>query len=88
MKLQCHLTVNKNGSVRVSKGKPDLSWDEVSVKINMELPDMLFKKPQLEASIIVPEDAAIPKQIDVDVQDNIINSIKEITGMEVKLIIQ
>jgi hypothetical protein len=85
MKTNFHLVINKSGSVKAVKNKPGLDWDEVSVAVIMELPDMLFKKPQLQASIVIPDSAAVPKVIGVEVTDNIRNAIQEVSGLEVRL---
>ena len=88
MKTDFFLTINARGGVKTTKNRPNLDWDEVSIKMNMEVPDMLFKKPQLTASILIPESAAVPKEIDVEMQDNIQSAIESATGLNVKLSIQ
>jgi len=49
------LVVNKNGVKSVRKQKPSLDWDEVAVKLNIDVPKELFERPTLEASIVVSE---------------------------------
>jgi len=88
MKTDFFLTINSRGGVKTTKNRPGLDFDEVAIKMTMEVPDMLFKKPQLTASIIIPESAATPKEIDVEMRDNIQDAIETVTGMEVKLTIQ
>ena len=88
MKVKCHLTVGKNGSTRVTKSRPNLNWDEISIALNLDIPDMLFEKPQLQATINVPTEAASPKEVDVDVLDNIKEAIQEHTGLEIKLTLE
>lgn len=88
MKTDFYLTVNSRGGVKTTKNRPNVDWDEVSIKMNMDIPDMLFKKPQLTASISIPDSAATPKEIDVQMQDNIQNAIESATGLNVRLTIQ
>ncbi len=85
MKVSFYLVVNSGGSVKVYKNKPNLGWDEISIKQNLELPDALFQKPSLEATVIIPDDAAMPKTIDADVVADVHAAIKSATGLEVRL---
>jgi hypothetical protein len=85
MKLRFFLIVNDNGTTRTAKNRPDLKWNEISIAMNMELPDMLFKKPQLSASIVVPDEAAAHKAIDAVTSDNVREAIEQSTGLKLKL---
>jgi hypothetical protein len=85
MKTNFYLVVNKRGTVRTVKEKPDLKWDEVSVKMALELPNVLFDKPQLSASLIVGEDQAEGFEISPDVTADIKDAIESAAGIEVKL---
>jgi hypothetical protein len=49
------LVVKENGVTRVSNTYPSLCADEVAVALNVTLPRSVFKKPMLQASIVVPE---------------------------------
>lgn len=49
------LVINKNGIKSVRKSKPGLDWDEVAVKINIDVPKELFQRPTLEATLIVKD---------------------------------
>lgn len=55
MILTSWLIVNKNGIKNVRKTKPSLDWDEVAVKINIEVPKEIFERPTLEATLIVKD---------------------------------
>ena len=85
MEVKCYLTVTKNGSVRVTKNKPGLNWDEIAVGVSLDIPKQLFLKPQISASITIPEDAISPKEITAEVSDNIKEAIIEHTGLDVKI---
>lgn len=85
MKLPFFLTINSKGSVKATKNKPSLDWNEISIQMNLILPDALFRKPQLSANITIPDEAAVSKVISADVQDNVKEAIEQATGMEVKL---
>ena len=49
------LAINKNGIQRIRKTKPHLNWDEIAILIRINIPDDLFKRPQIEAKLIVQE---------------------------------
>lgn len=45
MKIKCFLIVNSRGTLRVTKKMPALNADEISVGINLEIPDAIFCRP-------------------------------------------
>jgi len=53
MKSNCYLIIGKNGVRGFRKNKPDLNWDEISCKISLSIPDELFKRPHIQATIDV-----------------------------------
>lgn len=85
MKTSFYLVVSKSGSVAAKKNKPHLAFDEIAILQNLELPDALFKKPALEATVTIPNEAALPQQIEADVVANVKEAIQQSTGLEVRL---
>jgi len=85
MKTTFFLIVKPNGTVKVTKTNPALNWDEIAIQHTIELPDMLFKKPRLQAEIIIPAESVQPQVISAQMQDNILNAIKNVSGLEVKI---
>ena len=55
MKSSSWLIINKNGIKGVRKTKPALDWDEIAVKIRLEVPNQLFERPQVEAILKVDD---------------------------------
>jgi len=53
MKVSNWLVINKNGVKAVRKTKPPLGWDEIAIKINLDIPNELFQRPTLEATVQV-----------------------------------
>lgn len=45
------LIINQNGIKAVRKTKPDLAYNEIAVKINLNIPKELFERPTIEANI-------------------------------------
>lgn len=74
--------VKSTPSVRVAKNKPSTAANEVAIKVNLDLPLSLFQKPQLTASIVIPEESA-PLEISAEIQENIAKAIKEQSGLDV-----
>ena len=55
MKTTSWLVINKNGIHSVRKTKPSLGWNEIAVAVNMEVPDELFKRPTISATIKIED---------------------------------
>lgn len=85
MTIAFYLVVNSNGAVKTYKNQPSLSWNEISMKVNLTLPGALFQKPLLEATVVIPDDAAMPRTVDAEVVANAQDAIKAATGLEVRL---
>lgn len=85
MRTQFYLVVNSNGTVAAKKNRPNLNWNEVSIFVDLTLPQQLFQKPQLSAQIKVDESQVSPMEIDVETQNNIREAIEQAAGVEVVL---
>ncbi len=55
MRIESWLIVNPNGIKAVRKTKPYLEWNEIAIKINLDVPKELFQRPTLEATIEVKD---------------------------------
>ena len=51
MKIVNWLILNRNGIKGVRKTKPDLAYNEIAVKINLDIPKELFERPLIEATL-------------------------------------
>ena len=81
MKIEKWLTITESGRARLTVVKPDISWDEISILLEINLPNALFDKPRLEAKIDIPEEAAIQNPITSEVVENVQEAIKTATGL-------
>lgn len=82
MKIVNWLVINKNGIKATRKTKPDLAYNEIAVKINMEIPKELFERPTIEATLKidnVPNNAYKP-----DLIINTAELIEQQTGAKVE----
>lgn len=60
------LIINKNGIKGVRKTKPDLAYNEIACKIQLDIPKELFERPQIEAILKIdniPNNAYNPEII-------------------------
>lgn len=55
MKVSQWLAINKNGITKVRKTKPALDWDEIAIKVQLDIPDDLFRRPIIEATLVVKD---------------------------------
>lgn len=86
MKVSNWLVINKNGVKSVRKSKPALDWDEIAIKVNLDIPNELFQRPTLEATVQVtdvPNNAYKP-----DVILNTVDLIEQQTGAKINFTVQ
>jgi len=53
MKEKAYLIIGKRGIRGVRKTKPSLEWDEIACKIDLNIPDEIFRRPHIEATLNV-----------------------------------
>jgi hypothetical protein len=85
MKETFWLLVSDTGKIRTTRSRPDLKWNEVAVKVSIEIPNEMFQRPTVSAMI------KIDKAPKVDIDATTINNIEEILkqqGINVKLTIE
>ncbi len=82
MKVPFYLIVSSSGAIRVNKKAPTLGWKEVSIGMNLDIPDEIFERPILQASISIPKDAVSQSPINADVQENVSKAIEQATGLK------
>ncbi|EDY85353.1 hypothetical protein GP5015_1593 [gamma proteobacterium HTCC5015] len=73
------------GNVKVTKTKPSVSSDEIALKLNLVVPDSLYYKPTLEATIAVPNEVEHGPVITTEVADNIGQIVREQTGITLEI---
>lgn len=81
--------VIKNGSrgpsYRVTKQPTSLDFDEIAIRLEIDLPSGIFSKPTLQANIKVEGDKVSAPIITADTVHNIEEVIKQNTGIHIKL---
>ena len=51
MRVTNWLIINENGIKGVRKTKPDLAYNEIACRLQLDIPKELFERPQIEASL-------------------------------------
>lgn len=91
MKLSGYLVVRQPKGWRTPTAKfvvkkPAIDSNEIAIKIECNIPDELFTRPQLKFIIDIPKEAVHQKEISAEVVGNIKELIQQNTGLEIKLI--
>jgi hypothetical protein len=81
MNINKWLTINSRGITRLTQGKPSTNYDEISILLDINLPNELFRKPRLEARIEIPKEAAGPDVLSSEVIENVKEVIQQTTGL-------
>ncbi|MBB2918292.1 hypothetical protein [Cupriavidus alkaliphilus] len=71
-------------TVRVTKSKPDCAATEVPVRISLQLPESLFKRPTLQAKIVIP-DGQTQFDITPEVQEGIAQAVQDRLGITLRV---
>ena len=89
MKINRYLIVgkrrNSKPTARLTVTTPALESHEIAVKISLDIPEELFTKPQLEATIKVPEDSINSPVIEAGVIDNIKEIVSKQLGIDLNI---
>lgn len=65
MEAALWLIFNRDGSVRMTRGRPDCSRDERALALTVKLPLVLFATPTLSATLTIDDPGVPAQQIDV-----------------------
>lgn len=77
-----YLVINNRGSMQVKERFPNMKANEVCLRLEVSVPDELFERPLLEATLKIPKEAIPKGKITTEVTDNVQRLIKEVTGLE------
>lgn len=76
------------GNARLASKAPSLKAHEITIKLNLDIPDEMFLKPALEADIIIPKESVVAGKIDTEIIEDIKKAVEDGLGihMHVSLI--
>lgn len=87
MKVKLNLFIKGNGSVRITKKDTGIYQDEIYLKLELNVPDALFKRPIINAAVDLSAADIEQFIIDPTVKTDIQNAIEGIVGADVSLTI-
>jgi len=79
------LIIPKYGVLRFRKSKPTLRADEVAIYLDIRLPDALYVKPTLQATVTIKDEAVTPEILTPDIVITTAEMIEKATGMKVEI---
>lgn len=85
MIVDCYLHVSKSGKIRLTKFPSVTEPDEVTIGMELTIPNALFQKPRLTAKISIAEEAAISPVIDAEVIENIQDAIRTSANLDLHI---
>ena len=89
MKLSRYLVVKRSpqgkAGARLTTNPPALDSNEITVKLDLDIPDKLFAKPQLQANITIDKEAITAPTINAEVIDNIQEVISQNLGVDLNI---
>lgn len=72
------------GSARYCKTKPKVDSNEVSMRVNFDIPDALFTRPVLEADIKIPDISTDALKVDPKICSDVEQAFRE-KGIEINI---
>lgn len=72
-------------ALRMTRKKPSLDPGEVAIRVRLELPEALFARPALEATISVPADQVNRPTINAAVVENIREVLQQQLGVDLSI---
>lgn len=70
---------------RLTNKLPSLASGEIAIRLDLSVPRALFTKPQLQASITIPESSVTAPVLDAIVLDNIKEVLSQQLGVDINL---
>ena len=83
METDCWLIIGKNGGIKLRRSKGSMSMTEVAVKINLQIPDEMFERPHLQATITLDPELVTPNTLDPQLVINTKDLIEQQTGAKI-----
>ena len=90
MIVDAYFVISNRGNVRLIKRLRSykgstIKPNEIAIKLKFDIPDELFKVPQLSAFIKIPKETVMPVEINSKVVVDVEDAIKKVTGLQMKV---
>ena len=85
MKLKLNLFLKANGDVRMTKKDNGTYQDEVYLRLEINVPDALFRRPVINAAVDLTNSDIKQFVIEPEIHTDIQNAIEGILGADVTL---
>ena len=79
------LTIAANSSTRLTAKRPSMEVDEVAIYLTIDIPNVLFARPQIEASIRIDPERVRAVSISEDTMLGLEDLLRERTGLDMHL---
>ena len=85
MKLKLNLFIKASGEVRITKKDTGIYQDEIFLKLELNVPDALFKRPIINAAVDLSAANIEQFIINPNIKTDIQNAIEGVIGADVNL---
>lgn len=85
MAVECWLAISSQGRIRVSVRQPSLEPNEITMRLLLKVPRAVFRKPTLQAEIVVPKEAGNPAVIEAGVLSAMKDAVKQAVGVDLSV---
>ena len=82
MIVQKYLIITSRGNISIREREPRLGANEIALRVALEVPDAIFRRPILRADLKVPREAVPGVAITPEIATNVEQLIKQATGLE------
>jgi hypothetical protein len=79
-----YLVINARGDMKISRVVPALEPGEVSVALNLTVPQKLFSRPSIKATVVIPETAGAV-DASASVMLDLKNALRQCPGVELQI---
>ncbi|MBL4766310.1 MAG: hypothetical protein JKY94_01055 [Rhodobacteraceae bacterium] len=85
MTLGRWISISADGTTRMTTGKPKLRPSEIAMKLDIVIPKAVFRKPHLEAKLVIPDEVGSPARIDAETTELMASAVQQATGMRLAI---
>lgn len=69
-------------------GAPRLAANEIAIRQSVKVPRALFTRPSLSAEVVIPNEAAMPTEIEATTVSDIREAVLRATGIDLSITVE